>query len=183
MPGGSRRYQKPPSNLRGIMESDSDIKLDTETARAVKVKIGILEVVGKKLTTCQELRRFFGDLREGGVGTRAIESKARKMVEEKVAKRLTKVGEIKINKGRNKLRGSEREREGKGGKALTPPQKRDSRVVMDLVNVKIRIIDREERELRKNYHREWNRMEDLVKKNSREWRKLKTSVGEVMERQ
>ena len=143
------------------MESDSDKKLDTETAKAVKVKIGILDGVGKKLTTCQELRRFFGELREGGVGTRAIESKAMKMVDEKEAKRLTKVGDFKTNKGRNKFRGSEREIEGKGGKTLTPPQRRDSRVVTDLVNVKIRIIDREERELRKKYHKEWSRMEDL----------------------
>ena len=112
------------------MESDSDKKLDTETAKAVKVKIGILDVVGKKLTTCQELRRFFGDLREGGVGTRVIESKARKMVEEKVAKRLTKVGELKVDNGRNNLRGDEGE-----SRKLTG---RDKRVVIDLVNVKIR---------------------------------------------
>ena len=35
------------------------VKMDTETAKAVKVKIGRLKVVGKSMTTCQELRRFF----------------------------------------------------------------------------------------------------------------------------
>ena len=119
--------------------------MDTETAKAVKVKIGRLKVVGKSMTTCQELRRFFGGLREGGVGTRAVESKARKMVEEKVAKRLTKVGGLKVDKGRNNFEG-----EGEG-KSVT---RRDERIVMDLVKVKIGIIDREEREVRKS-GQEW----------------------------
>ena len=54
---------------------------------------------------------------------------------------------------------------------------------MDLVKVKIGMIDREEREIRKNYYKEWSRMEDVVRKNSVEWRKLKTEVGEIIERQ
>ena len=41
----------------------------------------------------------------------------------------------------------------------------------------------EEREIRKNYHKEWTRLEDLVKKNSKEWRRLKAAVGDKMERQ
>ena len=52
-----------------------------------------------------------------------------------MAKRLTKVGELKVDKGRNNLRGDEGE-----SRKLTG---RDKRVVIDLVNVKIRIIDRE----------------------------------------
>ena len=48
------------------MDIKSDSDMDTETADAVMVKIGKINEVGKKLTTCQELRRFFGGLREGG---------------------------------------------------------------------------------------------------------------------
>ena len=44
------------------------------------------------------------------------------------------------------------------------------------------MVNREEREIRKEYKREWCRTEDLVKKNSREWKKLKERVGSEMER-
>ena len=91
------------------------------------------------------------------------------MVDEKVAKRLTKVGKNKVKIGSNNYEGGENE-----GREFTG---RDEKIVIDLVNVKIRIIDREERELRKNYHKEWTRLEDLVKKNSKEWRRLKAAVG------
>ena len=53
-----------PNNSGGKMGSESDTNIDT--ASAVIVKFGTINSVGKKLTTCQELRLFFGNLdREG----------------------------------------------------------------------------------------------------------------------
>ena len=60
----------------------------TETAMAVDMKLGKLEETGKRLMVCQELNLFFKGLEKEGVGTGSLESKARKMVEERNSKNL-----------------------------------------------------------------------------------------------
>ena len=42
-------------------------------------------------------------------------------------------------------------------------------------------MTREERVIRKEYFKEWSRLEDLVRRNSIEWRKVKREVGGKME--
>ena len=60
----------------------------TETASAASTKLGRLEVAGRRLMVCQELLRFFKGLEREGVGTRSLESKARKIAEERCSKNL-----------------------------------------------------------------------------------------------
>ena len=90
-PAGTN-YQElpPPSTRRGEVVNCSEIV--TATASAVKVKIGGLKAVGKKLVSSQELCRFFRELEREGVGTRSVESKARKMVEEQCSKNPNRAG-------------------------------------------------------------------------------------------
>ena len=88
----------PPSILSGKREIYSEVI--TATASAVKVKIGGLEAAGRKLVTSQELSKFFKELEREGVGTRSIESKARKLVEEQSCKNLRRAG-TRLKVGRN----------------------------------------------------------------------------------
>ena len=60
----------------------------TETTMVVSTKLGKLEAVDRRLVMCQELLRFFKELEGEGVGTRSLESKARKLVEERHCKNL-----------------------------------------------------------------------------------------------
>ena len=143
----------------------------SDTARAMRTKFSWLEAAGLRLVVCQELTKFFHDLEVEGVGTGVIEAKARKMVGEKDCKNL--------------MTGGREERQGKKVKTGTNIDRvegmRDEKVVRDLVGVKVRMLYREERELRNKYKDEWYRLEDLVRRNSTEWRRLKREVGEKME--
>ena len=88
--GGNTTKLVPPSTPSGKTDNDSEIV--TATASAVMVKIGRLEAVGKRLVVCQELGLFFKELEREGVGTRCIESKARKLTEEQSCKNLRREG-------------------------------------------------------------------------------------------
>ena len=75
---------------------DDDV---SRTAEAVLVKLGRLRTAGVRMVVCQEILNFFKDLEGEGVGTGAVESKARKMVEETLCKNLVTLGGIQGRKG------------------------------------------------------------------------------------
>ena len=75
----------------------------TETASAVQAKIGTLKAVGRRLVMSQELGLFFKELEREGVGTRSLESKARKLVEEQVCKNLRRGQGNKVGTDSNNI--------------------------------------------------------------------------------
>ena len=76
--------------------------------------------------------------------------------------------------GRNNVEG--------GGKGQMGEERmRDEEVVRGLLNVKLGQVNREERQIRKQYKEEWTRAESWVSKNSPDWRRLKREVGSKME--
>ena len=90
-PAGTNHWEIPPPSIQsGKMINHSEAI--TATTSVVKVKIGGLKAVGKKLVSSQELCRFFRELEREGVGTRSVESKARKMVEEQCSKNPNRAG-------------------------------------------------------------------------------------------
>ena len=150
MEGGIPLPKVPPSTPSGKSYNYSEVV--TETASAVQAKIGTLKAVRRRLVMSQELGLFFKELEREGVGTRSLESKARKLVEEQVCKNLRRGQGNKVGTDSNNIV------EGEGNKVEgSLGVQRDRKVVCDLLKTKIGILIREERGIRKEYFKEWTR--------------------------
>ena len=133
--------------------NDVAVEVDDKTADPAGVIPKELKEKARKMTEAAMIRKFYTNLARRKTGTHGVESKAYKFVLD----RKSKEG-VKVDTNEDIIGG------------------RDPEMVVDMLNIKIKYAKRSEEQTKNEYEREMNKVQEILKKGSRRWRKLREKL-------
>ena len=163
-------------------EVENIVVNDCDTAKAGKDGKE-LRVASRKVAEAGVVENFFVKMKKEGVGTHAIESRARKFQTERDSKegkgRQETISEVL--EGMGEVESGKSNTRGKMGFVIKKSNfKRDVELVRHLVDIKVKSATEFRKGLEKNYTEAWKEFEKNTKPGSRKWRKMYGEVRNIM---